>query len=220
MIFSLPREKFKKPTKVLLLLLLAITLFLFFSNREVERFSADFHSCNIDSLPNCKTALVLGTSKYLRGGLKNDYFFNRIHAAVYLFHKKKIKYLILSGDNSQENYNEPAMMRKELRRYGIPDSVMFADYAGFRTFDSMVRAKEIFGQNKLLVISQEFHNERAIFIGRNKGMEVWAFDAPDVASYKQMKTRTREIFARAKVVLDILFGIEPHFLGEKINIPE
>jgi SanA protein len=192
---------------------------MYFANYEVSRYSKPFISYSIDDIPECKTALVLGTSKYLRKGTKNDFFFHRIHAAVYLFKRGKVKFLILSGDNSKEYYNEPALMRKELLRYGIPDSVMFADYAGFRTFDSMVRAKEIFGQNKFIVVSQRFHNERAIFIGREKGMEVYGFNAPDVAEYKQFKTLFREFFARTKVILDIILGTEPKFLGEKVLIP-
>jgi SanA protein len=101
---------------------------------------------------------------------------------------------------------------------GIPDSVIYLDYAGFRTFDSMIRAKEIFGQNKFIVVSQKFHNERAIFIARKYNMEVYGYNAEDVNAASGFKTKVRELFARVKVFIDVYSGKKPKFLGEKITI--
>jgi SanA protein len=161
---------------------------------------------------------LLGTSKTLKNGTLNQYFQNRIHATLELFKAEKIKYVIISGDNSRKEYNEPLDMKMELLLNGIPDSVIYLDYGGFRTFDSVIRAKKIFGQHKIVSISQKFHNERAVFIARKNNMEAYGFNAKEVNSYMGLKTNVREFFARTKVFLDILINREPKFLGEKIVI--
>jgi SanA protein len=165
-----------------------------------------------------KVGLVLGTAKYLSSGYENPYFFNRINAAVELYQSGKIKYILVSGDNSRKDYDEPGDMKEELMKKGIPEEFIFLDYAGFRTLDSVVRAKEIFGQNSIIVISQKFHNERAVFIANKHGIEAYGYNAKDV-SFKDHKTEIREIMARNKVFIDLLFSIEPKFYGEKIDIP-
>lgn len=131
----------------------------------------------------------------------------------------KIKYLIISGDNSTQDYNEPAMMRKDLMQAGIDSTIIYLDYAGFRTFDSMVRVKEIFGQTEVTIISQKFHNERAIFIAQKEQIEAIGFNAQDVPLHADLKVKTREKLARVKVFVDYIFQTKPKFLGEKINIP-
>jgi SanA protein len=164
--------------------------------------------------------LLLGTSKFLSKGISNPYFQNRIKAAVNLFNAGKIKYIIISGDNAHLSYNEPRDMKKELLSYGIPDSCIFPDYAGFRTFDSVIRCREIFGQEAFTIISQQFHNERAIYIARHNNIAAIGFDAEDVDSYNGFKTNVRELFARVKVFIDIfVIHQEPKFLGDKIQIP-
>src|SRR5690554_3910803 len=100
---------------------------------------------------------------------------------------------------------------------GIPEEVIFLDYAGFRTLDSVVRAKEIFGQVEITIISQQFHNERAIYIAQNHGMKAIGFNADSKGAYG-LRMQIRECFARTKAFLDILIGVEPKFLGEKIEI--
>ena len=109
-------------------------------------------------------------------------------------------------------------MRQALVERGIPDPVIFLDYAGFRTFDSVVRAKEIFGQTSIVVVSQKFHNERAIFIAKWKDIDAIGYNARDARIRYGIKTRIREVFARCKVYLDLLVGKQPHFLGESIDI--
>lgn len=195
-----------------------ILLSAFWANKRIENSSRAFIFSDPKKLPDCKTAVLLGTSSKLKNGSRNGYFDNRISAAVELFKSKKIKYIIVSGDNSLAYYNEPELMQKELIREGIPDSVIYLDYAGFRTFDSMIRACEIFGQNKFIIVSQEFHNQRAVFIARHFGMEAFGFNAKDVDSYNGFKTKFREFFARLKVFIDILINKQPKFLGEKIVI--
>jgi SanA protein len=174
---------------------------------------------NTTALPECKSGLVLGTSRYLAGGSQNLYFTYRIEAAARLFAAKKIKKLILSGDNRVNDYNEPKEMKKALLAKGIPDSCIVLDYAGLRTFDSMVRCKEIFGQDSVIVVSQQFHNARAIFIAKRIGLTAFGFNAQKVTTQKTFKMKTREFFSRIKCVLDIyLFNTRPRHLGEKISI--
>ncbi len=162
--------------------------------------------------------LLLGTGKFLKNGWKNLYFFNRIDATEQLYKSGKIQYILISGDNSTKNYSEPEDMQAELIKRGIPADKIVLDFAGFRTLDSVVRAKEIFGQNSFIIISQKFHNERAIFLARKYGIEAYGFNAKDVNKYFGFKTKIREYFARVKVFVDFTLGIEPKFGGEKILI--
>jgi len=110
-------------------------------------------------------------------------------------------------------------MQAELIKRGIPADKIVLDFAGFRTLDSVVRAKEIFGQNSFIIISQKFHNERAIFLARKYGIEAYGFNAKDVNKYFGFKTKIREYFARVKVFVDFTLGIEPKFGGKKVVIP-
>lgn len=125
----------------------------------------------------------------------------------------------MSGDNSVKNYNETEDMKFSLMEKGIPEDHIFEDFAGFRTLDSVVRAKEIFGQNSIAIISQKFHNERAIFLAQKNGMSAYGFNADAVSKAYGFKTNLREKFARVKVFVDLIFGVEPKFGGEKIEIP-
>ena len=109
-------------------------------------------------------------------------------------------------------------MKNELINRGIPADKIYEDFAGFRTLDSVVRAKEIFGQNSYIIISQKFHNERAIYLAQKNGIEAFGFNAKDVNKYAGIKTKIREYLARTKVFVDFFIGKEPKFGGEKIEI--
>lgn len=183
--------------------------------------SAKYLFDTTDKFPKTKVAVVLGTSSHLINGNKNRYFEYRMDAAAELYHLKKVKYVLVSGDNRQKNYNEPIAMQKALKKRGVPEENIVLDYAGFRTFDSMIRAKEVFGQAEFVVVSQKFHNERAVYIARHSGIDVWGYNASDVEVSAGLKTKLREVLARAKMMLDLyVLNTEPHFLGEKIIIGE
>ncbi len=173
---------------------------------------------DIDHLQPAKVGLLLGTSRNLKNGAKNDFFFNRTDAAAALYKGGKIRNILISGDNSRAGYNEPADMKAELILNGVPDTVIYLDYAGFRTLDAVIRARDIFGQNSFIVISQKFHNERAVYLARNSGMDAYGYNAKEVTAYKGFRTKLREIFARDKMFLDLFFGVKPKFSGEKITI--
>lgn len=169
-------------------------------------------------IPHNRVGVVLGTSEKGRGGGPNAYFTHRIKAAADLYHAGKVDHLLLSGDNGRSDYNEPLAMRNALINAGVDSSSITLDHAGFRTFDSMVRAREVFGQERFTVISQRFHNERAIFIAQRAGLQVVGYNATDVAGRSGWRTLLREKAARVKVFVDHLFGVEPRFLGEPVVI--
>lgn len=171
-----------------------------------------------DELNNYDVALVLGTSRYTKRGNENQYFRYRIDAAAELYFSGKVKKILVSGDNSLQSYNEPRHMYQALLERGIPKEAIVMDYAGFRTFDSVVRAREIFGQSKFIVVSQKFHLERAIYIANSKNMDVVGYTARDPQT-AATGLFTREILARTKAILDCyVLGTAPRFLGEKVDI--
>lgn len=213
------KKLIKNIFKIFLLLLVAGIIFIAWANYSIKKDSAPFVSYAIADVPETKTAVLLGTGKNLSNGMPNAYFYNRIKAASDLYKSGKIKYIIVSGDNSTKDYNEPEDMQLALMQYGIPKDRIFLDHAGFRTLDSVIRAKDIFGQTKLIIISQKFHNERAVFLARKNKMEAFGYNAQDVNKYAGLKTNLREYLAKSKAYWDLLFGVEPKFGGEKILIP-
>jgi SanA protein len=171
------------------------------------------------SIPSRKVGLVLGASKNTIHGGHNLYFTYRMRAAYDLYRAKKVQYLLVSGDNHIEGYDEPSDMREALIALGVPDSCIVLDYAGFRTLDSVVRCKEVFGEDSITVISQEFHNQRAVFIANKNGINAIGFNAKEVDKHYSLNTRIREYFARVKCVLDIyILHTSPKFLGDKIKV--
>lgn len=169
-------------------------------------------------LPDSSVVLVLGTSAKLKGGTPNPYFEDRIKAAATLYKLGKAKAFLLSGDNRTKYYNEPVEMRKALVKAGVPAEVITLDYAGLRTLDSMVRCKEIFGQNKVVLVTQPFHSYRAIFIGDFYQMDVVAWRT-DTQIDGTQKVKLREYFARAKAVLDLyVLKTAPRHLGAREDL--
>ncbi len=202
----------------------SVALFLFIvaavssSDFAIKNFSKTFLFDSIENIPVNKVGLVLGTSKRLSNGSLNLYFKYRIEAAVLLYKSGRIEFIIVSGDNRSMYYNEPIEMKKELLASGVPDSVIYLDYAGLRTLDSVIRCWKIFGQRKFTVVSQKFQNERAVYLARKLGIEAIGFNAEDVSAYYGFRTNLREHFARVKVFIDLLFDTQPRFLGDTVNV--
>ncbi len=171
---------------------------------------------DLEKLPSHRVALVLGTSHRISNGTPNPFFEKRMDTAAALYKLGKIDQFILSGDNSTKFYNEPLEMRKALIKRGVPASVITLDYAGLRTLDSVVRSKEIFGQDNITIITQPFHSYRALFISHFYGIDAVAMVAGEPDYDYSIKVRIREYFARTKAILDLyVFKTSPRFLGQK-----
>jgi SanA protein len=160
----------KKVFISLTVIALVIFLSMYVCNSIIVNTSKGKLYTDVQLIPYNKVGLLLGTSKYAFGNRINPFYWNRLEAAGNLLQHRKIKYLVISGDNSRKDYNEPESMREDLIRMGLDSTVIYLDYAGFRTFDSVVRLKEIFGQDSVTIISQQFHNERAIYIASKEGI--------------------------------------------------
>lgn len=174
----------------------------------------------VEEVPSAPVAVVLGTSARLPDGRANLFFLPRMEAAAALFKAGKVQALIVSGDNSTPGYDEPTDMKRELMQMGVPAEKIACDYAGFRTLDSVVRAREVFGQPRVIFVSQRFHNARAIYLARASGIEAHGLDATDVPVALSVKTFLREKLACVKAVLDVnVLGTKPRFLGEKVSVP-
>ena len=193
-------------------------LSIFTANAIINYSVKDKVYSSVDQIPMNKVGLLLGTSKTLSNGRLNLYYKYRIDAAIALYHAGKVEYILVSGDNSTKYYDEPTTIKNDLIARGIPENKIFLDYAGFRTLDSVIRSKEIFGQESITVISQQFHNERAIYIANRKDIEAIGFNAQDVNVKYGFKTQIREKLARVKMMLDLIFGKQAKFLGESIEI--
>ena len=179
----------------------------------------------IEDIPASDIGLLLGTPPQTRyGGMSNSFFNYRIDAAEALYKAGKIGYLLISGDdNSLNGLNEVQCMKDSLIIRGIPASVIFLDGKGLRTFDSVVRTSTLFGVKSFTVISQKFHNERAIYLAEHLNLDiekVQAFNAKSPTSKLSLLTYLREYLARVKMFIDIFFKDEIEVLDEKIDLNE
>ncbi|MEP2688381.1 SanA/YdcF family protein [Maribacter dokdonensis] len=208
----------KKILKILGLLFILLVFVIFTCNIIISNTADGKTFTDISSTPKNRVGLVLGTSNKLTNGSPNPYYTYRINATKALYNAGKIEFILVSGDNGSIYYNEPDTFKKDLIKAGIPERVIFLDYAGFRTLDSMFRAKFIFGLNNVTVISQKFHNERAIYIAKQKGLNAIGFNAQDVSTSQGIKVQLREYLARVKVFIDMLLNTQPKFYGTTIEI--
>lgn len=192
--------------------------FLLASNIAVTRYGAQSTQV-LDSLPSAHACLVLGTNKRLSDGRHNLFYQYRMEAAAKVYLAGKCQKIVVSGANPTASYNEPEEMKRSLMEKGVPAAAIACDYAGSRTLDSVLRFKHIFGQSSGIVISQEFHNARAIYIAQHHALQLSGFNAQDVEAYQAFKTRVREIFSKGRAVLDVMvLGSEPRHYGEAIAL--
>lgn len=192
---------------------------IYLCNKIIVDAAKDNLYSEVNKIPFNKVGLLLGANKYGGHGHNNPYYYYRIEAAIKLLNNAKIKYIIISGDNSRKDYNEPESMRSDLIKGGIDSTKIYLDNAGFRTFDSIIRLKAIFGQDSVTIISQQFHNERAIYTASRVGIIAIGFNAKEAGNVQGLETPWRERLARVKTFLDFWLGKKPKFLGSKIIIP-
>ena len=166
----------------------------------------------VDETPECQVGLVLGTSKYAEGDV-NRYYRARIEAAAELFHAGRIRAILVSGDASTRYYDETTTMQRDLIELGVPEDYILLDYAGVRTLDSVFRAKKVFGLDRVTVVSQQFHCERALYLADAVGLAATGYCAEDTPYSDSLMMRGRETLARVMAFADLnLFGTQPRSL--------
>ena len=172
-----------------------------------------------DQLPARKVGLVLGCSPRLGNGAQNWFFIHRMEAAAELFQSGKVDYLLVSGDNRLRTYDEPTEMKSALLARGVPAAKIICDYAGLTTLDSVVRAKAVFAQDSLIIVSQRFHNERAIYLARAYGVDAIGYNAPEVPIVSAPRTYLREVLSRQRAWLDAnILRRQPRHLGPLVAV--
>ena len=202
-----------------LFLLLCVIASLFAAPALVGRAAQGKTFSDVALIPHRTVGLLLGCNQKLGDGSNNPFFDTRIAAAATLFHAGKVDYLLVSGDNSRRNYDEATEMRNGLLQAGVPAERIYCDCAGFRTLDSIVRAREVFGLTQATVISQEFHNQRAIFLASHRGLDAIGFNAQDADLNDVAGVHKREKLAKVKAMLDMyVLRRTPHFLGARVSI--
>lgn len=168
--------------------------------------------------PHAQVALVLGAGLDPDGspsGMLSD----RLAAAAALYRDGRVERILVSGDHGRPDYDEVNAMRRDLVRRGVPDDVIFTDHAGFDTWSSMVRARKVFEVHSAIVVTNGFHMSRALWLGKQAGLEVHGL-AADRSSYGAFGrlARAREVLARVKAVEDVVTGADPKFLGPPVPV--
>lgn len=162
-----------------------------------------------ERVPHNKMGLVLGTSPLAPDGGANMYFVYRVEAAARLYKMGKVDWLLLSGDRSGEDYDEPQAMRDALIAHGVPVESIVLDKSGFRTLNSIVHTNKVYGQSSVTIISQRFHNQRAVFLALCNGVDAVAYNAEDVVKWnKYLKIHGREYLARVRMFVDLIMRRE------------
>lgn len=213
---------------VLLILVFGIHGFVVFSggnllNNQVSQAldgkgytEADIKSLMKDN-ENADCILVLGAGVY-SDGTPTPMLKDRLDRGIQLYKLKLAPKILLSGDNGQVEYNEVAVMLSYALEQGIPEEDIFLDHAGFSTYESMYRAKAIFNVKKALVVTQKYHEFRALYIGKRLGLDVIGISANDTSYSGNIYREIREVLAREKDFFQCIFKPEPTYLGDTIDI--
>jgi SanA protein len=191
--------------KSCLLLLLLIIVIIVSSNIFVNMYANRFLYDALKKLPINEYGLVLGTNKYLPQGGINQFFEGRVKGVQQLYVAGKIKKIIVSGYRESVKYDEPAQIKNMLLKYGVPDSVIILDTVGHRTIQSIQNLSKISGLQRVTIISQRFHNQRAVYLACHKGYTAVGYNVADVHSSRNARTYMREIFAKTLAFFEIVF---------------
>ena len=195
-------------------LIVALSSYWFFQRADGR------HYDSLEDVPPQRVALLLGTSSRTTRGTPNPFFYARIRAAAALYHAGKISYILASGDNRYQSYNEPQRMQEALIAYGVPQSAIYLDHAGYRTLDSVIRTARIFNLSRYIIVSQREHNIRALYIAQAYGHDAYAYNAPMSRQVTILRFMAREVAARLLTLLDIhLLQREPSVSGPPQPIP-
>ncbi len=214
------QPRLRRPLSVISLSVAGALVLLFFLYAHVSWTAAESVSEDLSDIRPVEVGLLLGTAPFLAGGGDNPFFTARLDRAAELHRTGAVQFILASGDNEHRSYNEPAAMREALMIRGVPESAIVLDNAGFSTLDSVARAALVFGLEEAVVISQRFHNERAVFLGQRFGILLQGLNANDVGGTSGLRIFVRELFARTKAVADVYFrASQPRVLGEPLGFP-
>ncbi len=201
-------------TKVLAAFAIAGLLAILLNDLAITRNASARLYYQVDESPACQVGLVLGTSKYAEGDV-NRYYRARIQAAAELYHAGRIRAILVSGDASTRYYDETTTMQRDLIELGVPEDYILLDYAGVRTLDSVFRAKKVFGLDRVTVISQQFHCERALYLADAVGLTATGFCAEDASYSGFLLIRGRETLARVMAFADLnIFDTQPRSMEQ------
>lgn len=210
--------KIKIPKKITKYILIVFSIFV--AATFIVGLSTTFMAMNniyhdIDGIPKYQVGIVFGTTPRMLNGLPNSYYSYRIRGAVDLYKAGKINKILVSGDNRSFKYNEPKAMRKSLEDRGVKPEDIIEDFAGRDTYDSVIRARNIFGLHNHLYITQRFQADRAITMAKWNGIEANAYVVPETKNtFVRMKLYTREYLARVKMLFSLIFNVDPEILGK------
>jgi len=194
-------------------LALAVVLLAWLAERRLDQSADAWSFGDVARLPDVDVALVLGTAPIGPEGGPNVYFVHRLAAAAALWKAGKVKYFIVSGST-----DEPAAMRAGLVERGVPAAAIYGDPAGYRTWDSVLRARDAFGQKQLIIVSQRFHLSRALFLARHAGVEAFGFEARDVDSAYSIFTELRRFPSALRAYVDVWTGADARDGGPRVTI--
>ena len=186
-------------------LALGVVLLGWLAERKMDRNAAADSTSDINTAHAVNVALVLGTAPIGPEGGPNRYLVYRLDAAAELWKAGKVKYLLVSG-NREGSYDEPSAMREGLIKRGVPAEAIYRDFAGYRTRDSVLRVRDVFGQADILIVSQRFHVGRALFIAHHEGIRAWGYDARDVDQPYSIVTPLRRYPSALMAYLDVFLN--------------
>jgi len=212
-----PEQPLKRYFVFIVLVCGTVIVAVFLINLTIKIVATPYIYNDVESVPEAQVVIIPGAA-ILPNGALSSIFIDRADMAIKLYVAKKVSKILVSGDNSTTIHNEVNPVRLYLISKGVPDQDIFLDHAGFDTYSTMYRARDIFEVNSILISTQSFHLPRAVFIARALGIEANGVNA-DVG-HMLFRNKVREVLANEKAVFDLLFQIKPKFLGEKISISD
>jgi SanA protein len=195
----------------------SFTAFSFYAKNEINKNTSELIYEDTESIPPAETVLILG-SKVFSDGRLSHVLEDRVLTALELYEQGKVEKFLVSGDHGKKYYDEVNAVRKFLLSRGVKAGDIFLDHAGFDTYDSFYRARDIFKVNKMIVVTQEFHLPRALYIGKSLGLDVCGLKADKRVYRANAYNNLRELFSSSKAYLEVAFNVKPHHLGEDIPI--
>lgn len=210
-------KNIKRIALILFATLALVLVFVYSLSSHIKETTSEYIFAKAEDVPEAYTVIVLGASVKSNGNL-SVILKDRVESALQLYHLGKVKRFLLSGDNGTQSYNEPKAMKKYLMERGVNEDHVFLDYAGFDTYDSMYRAAAIFEVDRAIIVTQNFHLPRAVYIARKLGLDYVGYIGDKHVYAHEDSNKKRELLANVKAYLELIFRKEPTYLGEKIPI--